>query len=231
MNCAVAYLRVSTQKQGRSGLGLDAQRRIVEQFSADEGLTIEEWYTEIETGKGADALDRRPELTKALVRARKLKCPVVVAKLDRLSRDVAFISGLMSRGVPIISVELGADADPFLMHLYAALAEKERVLISRRTRDALQAKKATGALLGNRTNIEDAQRAGAAKNVALANAFASNVRPIIHHLQSIGVNTLKDLAAALNVRGVRTARGGEWAPETVRRIIARNKELSNVPLQ
>jgi len=103
--------------------------------------------TEIETGKGADALERRPELAAALADARKAKCPVLVAKLDRLSRDVHFISGLMSHRVPFIVAELGADADPFMLHLYAALAEKERRLIGERTRSALAARKAQGAKL------------------------------------------------------------------------------------
>ena len=223
MKSAVAYIRVSTQKQGSSGLGLDAQRAAIEQFATAQGFEIVELLTEVETGKGADALDRRPVLAAALNRARKLKCPVIVAKLDRLSRDVAFISGLMIQKVPFIVAELGTDADPFLLHLYAALAEKERMLISRRTRDALQAKKAAGALLGNRTNLQQAQRAGAAQNIASADVFASNVRPIIQQLQAAGIATLKELAAALNTRGIRTARGGEWAPETVRRIISRDQ--------
>ena len=105
-----------------------------------EGITLIAEYVEIETGKGADALDRRPELSAALAQARKAKCPILVAKLDRLSRDVHFISGLMAHRVPFIVAELGADADPFMLHLYAALAEKERSLISARTKAALAAK-------------------------------------------------------------------------------------------
>src|ERR671910_3020815 len=148
MDRAVAYLRVSTQRQQRSGLGIEAQRAAIERFAASEGLTIINEYTEAETGKGADALDRRPQLAAALAAARQAKCPVLVAKLDRLSRDVAFIAGLMAQRVPFIVAELGPDADPFMLHIYAALAEKERRLISARTRDALQAAKARGQLLG-----------------------------------------------------------------------------------
>jgi DNA invertase Pin-like site-specific DNA recombinase len=122
-----------------SGL-LEAQKAAVQRFAEAEGITLIAEYVEIETGKGADALDRRPELSAALAQARKAKCPILVAKLDRLSRDVHFISGLMAHRVPFIVAELGADADPFMLHLYAALAEKERSLISARTKAALAAK-------------------------------------------------------------------------------------------
>ena len=150
MKPAITYIRVSTQKQGRSGLGIEAQREAIARFAESEGFAIRAEHVEVETGKGADAIDHRPELAAALTLARKLKCPVIVAKLDRLSRDVAFISGLMAQKVPFIVAELGADADPFMLHLYAALAEKERSLISQRTTAALAAKKAAGAVLGNR---------------------------------------------------------------------------------
>ena len=124
---AVAYYRVSTSRQHRSGLGIEAQRATVLQFAEAEGLAIIGEYLEVETGKGADALDRRPQLAKALATARGRRCPVVVSKLDRLSRDVAFIAGLMAQRVPFIVAELGRDADPFMLHLYAALAEKDGV--------------------------------------------------------------------------------------------------------
>ena len=146
---AVAYYRVSTKQQHRSGLGIEAQRAAVTRFAEAEGLTIIGEFVEAETGKGADALDRRPQLAAALAMAKSAKCCVVVSKLDRLSRDVAFVSGLMAQRVPFIVAELGRDADPFMLHLYAALAEKERRLISERTKAALAAKKAQGARLGN----------------------------------------------------------------------------------
>src|SRR3954470_21337774 len=117
---AVAYIRVSTTRQGRSGLGIEAQRDAIVRFCRTEGYEVEAEHIEVETGKGADALDRRPQLAGALARARRLKCPVVVAKLDRLSRDVHFISGLMVQRVPFIVAELGAGVDPFLLHIYAA---------------------------------------------------------------------------------------------------------------
>src|SRR5262245_10521568 len=144
---AIAYYRVSTAGQGRSGLGLDGQRAAVARFAAAEGLTITREFTEVETGKGADALERRPQLASAIAHARRSRSPVIVAKLDRLSRDVHFISGLMSHRVPFVVTELGSDVDPFMLHIYAALAEKERTLISLRTKAALVAAKARGVRL------------------------------------------------------------------------------------
>src|SRR3954454_3345524 len=120
MKPVVSYLRVSTDRQGRNGLGIEAQRAAVARFAEAEGYTIAAEHVEVETGKGADALDRRPDLAAALATARKLRCSAIGAKLDRLSRDVAFISGLMAQKVPFIVAELGADADPFMLHLYAA---------------------------------------------------------------------------------------------------------------
>jgi DNA invertase Pin-like site-specific DNA recombinase len=117
MERAVAYLRVSTQQQQRSGLGIEAQRAAIQRFAEAESLKIIAEYTEFETGKGADALDRRPQLAAALAAARAAKCSVVVSKLDRLSRDVAFVSGLMAQRVPFIVAELGREADPFMLHL------------------------------------------------------------------------------------------------------------------
>jgi DNA invertase Pin-like site-specific DNA recombinase len=136
MKPIIAYLRVSTVQQGRSRLGIEAQREAIARFIETESYRLTGEFVEVETGKGADALDRRPQLVAALAQARKAKCPVVVAKLDRLSRDVHFISGLMSKRVPFVVVGLGTDVDPFMLHIYAALAEKERKLISERTRAA-----------------------------------------------------------------------------------------------
>jgi DNA invertase Pin-like site-specific DNA recombinase len=221
MQHVVSYLRVSTGRQGRSGLGIEAQREAVHRFARTEGLALIGEHVEVETGKGADALDRRPMLRDALAQAKKAKAAVVVAKLDRLSRDVAFISGLMAQRVPFIVAELGADADPFMMHIYAALAEKERALIAERTRAALQAKRAQGALLGNRTNLAEAQAKGWAANRAVADAYARNVLPVIRQIQASGVTDLRSIAAALNERGLRTARGGHWHPTTVRNMLLR----------
>ena len=177
----VAYIRVSTQKQGKSGLGLDAQRAALARFAEAEGFEIAGEFLEVETGKGSDALDRRPQLAAALAEARKRKCSVLVAKLDRLSRDVAFISGLMAQRVAFIVAELGADADSFMLHVYAALAEKERALISQRTRDALQVAKANGTVLGN-PRLDEVRARGTAATKAEADRFARNTMPIIREI-------------------------------------------------
>jgi DNA invertase Pin-like site-specific DNA recombinase len=176
MASAVAYCRVSTAKQGKSGLGIDAQRATIQRFAQAEAIDLIGEYLEVETGKGADALDRRPELAAALTKARRAKCPVIVAKLDRLSRDVHFISGLMTHKVPFIVAELGADADPFMLHLYAALAEKERALISQRTKAALAEKKAAGAKLGNPRAAETVGKAHAANRAAADRSPATSCR-------------------------------------------------------
>lgn len=217
----ISYLRVSSQQQGRSGLGIEAQREAIARFAADNDFEIVAEFVEIETGKGADALDRRPQLAAALHAARKAKCPVVVAKLDRLSRDVAFIAGLMVQRVPFVVAELGADVDPFVLHMFAALAEKERALISARTTAALSAAKARGVTLGNRTNLAEAQAKGAATNVSKADTFAASVLPIVEKIKAGGTTTLSGIAAELNARSVRTARGGEWMPQTVKNLLAR----------
>jgi DNA invertase Pin-like site-specific DNA recombinase len=221
MRQVISYLRVSTAQQGKSGLGIEAQREAIARFVAAEGVTVAAEFVEVETGKGCDALDRRPQLAAALAQAKKAKAAVVVAKLCRLSRDVAFISGLMSQKVPFIVAELGADADPFMLHIYAALAQKERALISERTKAALAAKKAQGVKLGNPTTLAAASAKGAATQRAEADVFAANVLPVVRQIQQTGATTLRAIAAALNARGVRTARGGQWHDSTVRNLLAR----------
>jgi DNA invertase Pin-like site-specific DNA recombinase len=218
----VAYLRVSTREQGRSGLGLDAQREAVVRFAAAEGFDIVGEFIEIETGKGADALDRRPQLVAALVSARRhgKNCPIAVAKLDRLSRDVHFISGLMAHQVPFVSCELGADVDPFVLHLFAALAQKERAMISARTKAALAAAKARGQVLGN-PRLAEARAAVNALRAADAETFAATVAPIIREAQAAGAKSLRQIAAALNGLGVSTRKGKRWEAATVLNVLKR----------
>ena len=216
----ISYIRVSTSQQGRSGLGIEAQRQVLRQFAKAEGLELVREFVEVETGKGSDALDRRPQLKAALAAAKKLRCNVAVAKLDRLSRDVHFISGLMSHHVPFVVAELGADVDPFVLHLFAALAEKERSLISTRTRQALAAAKARGVTLGS-PKLSKARKLAVASIKAGADQHAANVLPIIREAQKAGAVTLRAIAAALNARGVGTARGGAWAAMSVKNILDR----------
>lgn len=216
----VTYCRVSTKAQGRSGLGLEAQREALARFAVTEDFEIVREFIEIETGKGADALDRRPQLAAALAEARRRRCPVAVAKLDRLSRDVHFISGLMAERVPFVVAELGADVDPFILHLFAALAEKERAMIATRTRDALARAKARGVKLGG-PKLAQARKAAVEAIEANADRHASNVLPIIREIQRAGATSLRAIADALNARGVPTARGGRWQAQTVSNALAR----------
>ena len=208
MQPMIAYLRVSTQKQGTSGLGLEAQNEAIRRFAEGEGRRVVETFTEVETGKGADALDRRPQLAAAIKAARKARCPVVVSKLDRLSRDVHFISGLMRERVPFIVTELGADTDPFMLHIYAALAEKERRLISERTKASLAAAKARGVKLGG----ANTQSELAAKE---AQARAEELRPVFAELADLSA---RKAAEELNRRGIPTPAGGKWHAVTVIRV-------------
>ena len=208
----VAYYRVSTAKQGRSGLGLEAQRAAVAAFAKAEGFTVAAEYTEIETGKGADALNKRPQLRAALKQAKRSKASVCVARLDRLSRDVAFISGLMSQRVPFIVAALGRDVDPFVLHIYAALAEQERKMISQRTRAGLQQAKARGVQLG-RTGA-----ALAAKNAAAAAERDEALRPVL--VSMVGQSS-RAIAEQLTEQGIEPPRGGAWSNKTVLRMMAR----------
>jgi DNA invertase Pin-like site-specific DNA recombinase len=206
MKPAIAYLRVSTARQGKSGLGLEAQQAMLARFAEQEGITISAEFIETESGKRDD--DKRPELKAALAAARKLKAPILVAKLDRLSRDVAYISGLMKHGVPFIVAELGADADPFMLHLYAALAEKERRMISVRTKDALAAAKRRGVKLGGTNAQSLATQAEAAER-------AEALRSVIGELSSLSARAA---AKQLNQRKVATPAGGRWHATTVIRV-------------
>lgn len=223
MQPMVSYLRVSTDRQGRSGLGLEAQRYANQRFCADNGFEIVAEHLEVETGKGSDAIERRPKLAEALRDAKKHKCAVLVAKLDRLSRDVAFISGLMARRTAFVVAELGLDVDPFTLHMFAAFGERERSLISERTKAALAAKRAQGQKLGNPTNLDAARAEGNRTQVRAADLFAQNVLPIIGEIRSAGVVTLAGIAEALNARGIHTVRGGQWFPATVRNVLGRGK--------
>jgi DNA invertase Pin-like site-specific DNA recombinase len=224
MERAIAYLRVSTRQQGQSGLGIEAQRAALARFAEAEGMTLLGEYVEVETGKGSDALDRRPQLAAALAAARTAKCSVVVSKLDRLSRDVAFVSGLMVQRVPFIVAELGRDADPFMLHLYAALAEKERRLISERTKAALAAKRASGHRLGNPRNIGAAGALGRTVQTSAADQFVEGLMPVVQAVRASGADTLEAITVALNQRGIRSARGGRWYASTVANMLARAKQ-------
>jgi len=193
----VGYVRVSREKQGRSGLGLEAQQAALQRFAQTEGFEIVELFVEVESGKH-DA-DKRPVLAKALTRAKRDRAPILVAKLDRLSRDVHYISGLMKHNVPFIVAEFGVDTDPFMLH---------RRLISERTRYALQAAKARGVSLGGRREQSDL-------NAQAANERASELRSAFETVSALSVRAA---AEELTRRGVPAPSGGRWHPTQVARV-------------
>lgn len=211
----VSYLRVSTDEQGKSGAGLEAQRAAISAFVEREGGAIISEYVEIVSG----AVDDRPELMQAMAEAKRRKCFLIVSKLDRLSRKVSFIANLMDGNTKFVVSELGHDVDPFLLHIYASLAEKERKLIGQRTKDALAARKAQGMILGNRTNLAEAQAKGAASNRARAAQRRENIIPIIEQIRGAGVTTMAGIANALNQRGIKAVRGGSWQAVQVQRVM------------
>lgn len=217
----IFYRRVSTRDQGDSALGLEAQQRALVAFAEQHGFTCIEAFQDVESG----AHDDRPALAKALALAKKRRCAIFVSKLDRLSRDVHFVSGLMAKGVPFYCADLGLDCDPFTLHLFAALAQKERDMIATRTRAALASLKERGALLGfanpARTDQREVSARGAQRCIELADARATSLGATVAACRKAGCTTLQALADALNARGVKTARGGSWHPASVARVLDR----------
>lgn len=215
----VAYYRVSTQRQGRSGLGLEAQRKAVSDYIGATPAVAE--FTEVESGKRND----RPQLAAALEACRKHKATLIIAKLDRLARNVAFIANLMESAVDFVAVDF-PQANRLTLHILAAVAEHEREMISSRTKAALAAARARGRKLGWAipARRQEQQRATmrAAKAIrGSADLFAANVIPVVRQIEAAGVTTLEGIAKALNARGIKTARGGRWHPTTIRNLMAR----------
>ena len=209
----VAYFRVSTAQQGQSGLGLEAQREAVMRYLSTGGWPPLAEFTEVETGKGSNALDRRPQLQAALAFARKHKATLIIAKLDRLARNVHFVSGLMETGVPFVAADR-PDADRFLIHLEAALAEREAKMVSDRTKAALAAAKARGQVLGaNGRVLAEQHKADALVRVA----------PVADRLRALRADglSLRRIADTLNGEGIPSPGGASWGAVNVQRALAR----------
>jgi DNA invertase Pin-like site-specific DNA recombinase len=245
MKDAIGYLRVSTSEQGRSGLGLAAQRHDIDGFSQREGFSIKSWYQDIQTGAGKDALLLRAGLAAGLNEARRTHCPLIVSRLDRLSRNVHFITGLMEHKVHFIVAALGRDCDDFTLHIYASLAEQERKMISERIKAALAVAKAKGKKRGLAKCSKAWQRRvtalghAAIKKAALERAEAyrlhvewafrqpnpySNARPISFYRA----------ASVLNARNIESPMGRRWTGEQLHRMGIRlnlNHPLSVVPTE
>ena len=215
----VAYYRVSTQRQGRSGLGLEAQQTAVRDYLNGGDWRLVAEVTEVESGKRSD----RPKLAEALKLCRLHGAALIIAKLDRLARNVAFISNLMESGVEFHAVDF-PQANRLTVHILAAVAEHEAKVISERTKAALAAAKRRGVKLGGYrgTTMTKAMRRAAAEAVAKrVDARATDLAPIIAELRAAGATSLRAIAAGLNERSIPTARGGQWSAVQVSRVLGR----------
>lgn len=213
----ISYYRVSTQRQGQSGLGIEAQRKAVEDY-INGGELLQE-FIEIESGRRKD----RPQLKAALELCKRKKATLVIAKLDRLARNVAFVATLLEGRIKFVCCDM-PEADSTMLQIYSAIAEREAVKISERTKAALAATKARGRKLGwsMPSRIDEQKFAavrGAAANKAQAQQFAHNVLPVIQSIRAAGITSLAAVAQALDARGIPTARGGQWHSATVQRIL------------
>lgn len=213
----VSYIRVSTARQGASGLGLEAQQEAVQRFLNGGSWELIGEFKEVETGKGADALAKRPQLRTALDVCRKEGATLIIAKLDRLSRSVHFVSGLMESKVRFVACDM-PEANELTIHIMAAFAEHEAKRISQRTKDALAVAKARGAILGKsgatnlRPNLEARQQA--------ANAYAARLQPMFDGMK-LRQLTQRAMVAELNAVGVPAPMGGQWRIGQVQRVLAR----------
>lgn len=214
----IAYFRVSTQKQGASGLGLDAQKEAVGRFLNGGEWELVAEYQEVETGKGSDALAKRPQLKAALAACRKEGATLIIAKLDRLARNVHFVSGLMESKVKFVACDM-PEANELTIHIMAAFAEHEAKRISQRTKDALAIAKSRGVVLGKagadnlRPNIEARQK--------VADDFAAKLQSLFDSMKRRGLSQ-RAMATELNAIGVPTQKGGTWHLTQVQRVIARH---------
>lgn len=231
MQPAIGYLRVSTREQGRSGLGLAAQRDDIEAFGAREGFAIKSWYQDVQTGAGADALLLRPGLAAALKEARAAHCPLVVSRLDRLSRNVHFITGLMEHKVHFVVAALGKDCDHFVLHIYASLAEQERKLISERCKAAVAIRKRKGERFGLAIRSKaDRRRVSTMGRAALSRSANERAEAYRLHiewaLRQPGKGdrrpiTFCSAARRLNERNIGSPRGGLWRGHQLQRMARR----------
>lgn len=218
----VSYLRVSTRQQGTSGLGLDAQRGAIEAYAIQQHAKVAETFTEVESGK----VNTRPELAKALHLAKVTGATLVIAKLDRLSRNAAFLLALRDSGVRFVAADM-PDANDLTVGIMALVAQQEREAISKRTKEALAVAKARGVRLGNPNGAAALKRAGQGNAASLgtirtrADSHANNLKPVIHDLIKQGVTSLGAIAEVLNAREMLTPRGGRWHKSSVRNLLAR----------
>ena len=213
----VAYYRVSTQKQGLSGLGLEAQKIAVSAYLKETEWQLIDEYTEIETGKGSNALDKRPQLRAALDYSRKQGATLIIAKLDRLARNVHFVSGLLETGVEFVAADM-PQANKVMIQMYSVMAEWERDQISARTKAALNAAKTRGVRLGV-AGTKNLQRNLAERKEA-SYEFAGRLAGVINGFKASNL-TQRAMVVELNQLGIRTARGKEWSLVQLQRVITK----------
>jgi DNA invertase Pin-like site-specific DNA recombinase len=218
----ISYLRVSTDKQGKSGLGLEAQRQAVTDYLDGGCWQLLREYVEVEAGKRAD----RPVLIEALHHCKITGATLVIAKLDRLSRDLEFIARLQKSSIRFVCADM-PEANELTIHLFAAIAQHERQMISTRTKAALAAAKARGQRLGNPNGAAALRRAGQGNSAAIeaaratADQHAADIMPVIEDIRCGGITSLNGISRELNRREIKTARGGEWYPTTVKNLLDR----------
>jgi DNA invertase Pin-like site-specific DNA recombinase len=215
----VSYLRVSTDRQGKSGLGIEAQRNAVGDYLNGGNWALVKEFVEVESGKRTD----RPKLAEAIQACRVYGAKLVIAKLDRLSRDAHFLLGLEKAGVDFVAADM-PNANRLTVGIMAMVAEEERRMISKRTKDALAAAKRRGTKLGGDRGVVPSKKTrqmGVAALQARADAKATDLAPIIRELQAAGATSLRAIAAGLNEAGVSTARGGKWSSPQVMRVLER----------
>lgn len=218
----ICYLRVSTAKQGQSGLGLDAQREAIEAFARQRRARIIKTFTEIESGKN----NNRPELAKAVHLSAVTGATLVIAKLDRLSRNACFLLTLRDSGIKFIAADM-PEANELTIGIMALVAQQEREAISKRTKEALKAAKARGVKLGNPNGAAALKRAAKGNSEGLkailikADKHAQNLKPVINDIRLNGFFSLGEIAKELNERGILTPRGGSWHKSSVRNLLAR----------
>lgn len=219
----VAYLRVSTDRQGRSGLGLEAQEAAIAAFMLPSDKLLAPPFIEVESGRNSD----RPQLRLAMDRCRRTGATLLIARLDRLARNVRFISGLMEEGVPFVACDM-PNATPFMLHVYAAVAEEEARAISKRTKAALAAAKARGVKLGGDRGYRPvAPPDGRLGGEAVRREADHAAHRVMAEIEAIRVNhgsdiSLQGLARTLTEQGITTPRGGAWTATAVRRVLARS---------
>lgn len=214
----IAYYRVSTQRQGASGLGLEAQRSAVMAHLAEGPRTVLEEFLEVETGEGSNALEKRPQLRLALERCRKTGATLLIAKLDRLARNVHFVSGLIETGVDFVAADM-PHANKVMIQMHAVMSEWERDQISERTRAALAAAKARGVVLGA-TGPKNLRRQLQERRQT-AEAFRMRLRPVMDGLMASGLSR-RAIVLELNSLGIRSAQGGQWTYGQLQRHLRDN---------